>query len=275
MFKHKKLFFLALIFLLAIMPLVLSVSPFISQTSGGCIIIPMMRESIKVNQAFDFNFHVLNATNGYPISNTSISCVFHLYNQTGDHSYAEIMKNDPYSEHFVINEFVARLSAGNFSTVGDYAYQVNCNGTIAQGGCGEKGLFTVTNSGYIATTGRAVVDIGLLLVLIIFLAGCVLLFITNDNLLARVGSLGIGYLLLIAITFISWQMGESFLISAPFIASMFEILFYVLIIGLFPLIIGAFAWYVIMLFKIKEIENLMKHGMSQDEAERRVSRRRR
>lgn len=260
----------AMIFLFAILPLVSSAPPFVStNTQGGCQIVPLIRDTLKQNADFDFNFHVINQSNGYPLSNSSISCVFHLYNQTGDHVFFENLKNDPISEHFVINEFVARINGTNFSKVGNYAYQVQCNGTATVGGCAEKGLFIVTPSGIEATTGRALIDMGLLFVLLLFLTGAVFIFTSSENLLAKVGMFGFGYLLLIAITFISWNMATDFLLSAPFIADMFRILFFVLIIGAFPLLLGAFAWYVIMLFRIKEIERLMGKGMSYDEAERR------
>jgi len=98
------------------------------------------------------------------------------------------------------------------------------------------------------------------------------MFINFNNLLNRVGMIGIGYLLLIAITFISWQMASDFLLSAQFLVSMLRILFIVLMVGAFPLLIGAFAWYVLMLFKIKEIERLMGKGFSEQEARRRTSR---
>jgi hypothetical protein len=45
-----------------------------------------------------------------------------------------------------------------------------------------------------------------------------------------------------------------------------------LVVGMFPLVIGAFAWYVLMLFKIKEIERLMSKGMDMGEAEKRQGR---
>jgi hypothetical protein len=131
--------------------------------------------------------------------------------------------------------------------------------------------FSITPNGEDASVGKAVFYIGLLIMLMIFLVGCVTLFMENDHLLAKVGFLGLGYLLTIAITFIAWNMANDFLLSAPFIVEMFRILFFVLIIGAFPLLIGAFAWYFIMLFKIKEIERLMGKGFSEDEARRRTS----
>jgi hypothetical protein len=53
---------------------------------------------------------------------------------------------------------------------------------------------------------------------------------------------------------------------------MFKILFYVLIIGFFPAFIGFFAWWIIMVSKLKEIERMMNKGMPYDEAERRTGR---
>ena len=131
--------------------------------------------------------------------------------------------------------------------------------------------FTITPNGEEASVGKAVFYIGLLFVLLFFLALCVLAFANFENLLARVGMVGLGYLLLIAITFIGWNMAGDFLTSSPFLVEMLRIFFWVLIIGTFPLLIGAFAWYVLMLFKVKEIERLMTKGMDMDEAERRTS----
>jgi hypothetical protein len=132
--------------------------------------------------------------------------------------------------------------------------------------------FSITPNGEEASVGKAVFYIGLLIVLLVFLIGTVVLFMENGNLLAKVGMFGLGYLLLIAITFIGWNMASDFLTSSPFLIEMLRILFIVLVVGAFPLLIGAFAWYVLMMFKIKEIEDLMKHGMSMDEAEHRQGR---
>lgn len=275
--KDKKInYLLILIFLFAIIPTVSSVPPFISTNDqSGCQIVPVIRETLKLNSDFDFNFHIINVSDGYPLSNSTVSCVFHLYNSSGDHSYTQLLSNDPLAEHLVTNEFVARINGSNFSTVGNYAYLVQCNGTVSFGGCAEKGLFMVTPTGIEASTGRSIVDMGLLLVLLVFFIGSVFIFVSFDNLLARVGTVGFGYLLLIAITFISWNMANDFLLSAPFIAEFFRILFFVLIIGLFPLLIGGFAWYVLMIFKIKEIQRLMDKGFSEEDAKRRTSGRKR
>lgn len=128
-----------------------------------------------------------------------------------------------------------------------------------------------TNATYVAGTGEAIVYTTLNVVLLVFLIGCFAVFLYFNNLIARVLSFGIGYLLIVAITFVGWQMANDFLTS-PFLIEMFRIIFLVFVIGALPLLIGAFAWYVIMLFKIKEIDRLMTKGYSMDEAERRQGR---
>lgn len=116
---------------------------FISTSLSGCEIAPIIRDTLETGQGFDFNFHVTNYSNGAPLSNTSLTCVIHLYNQTGDHYGWAIMKNDPYLEHYSINEWAYRANSHNFTTPGSYAYWVGCNGTIV-GGCQDKGSFTIT-----------------------------------------------------------------------------------------------------------------------------------
>ena len=168
-----------------------------------------------------------------------------------------------------VNRFNYTLPASNTSLTGTYVVCGYCDGAVW---CAD---FEVTPNGEESDIGSAILYIGLLAVLIFFLTMSIMAFKNFDNLLTRVGMLGISYLLIMAITFIGWNMANDFLTSAPFLVEMLRILFFVLIVGLFPLLIGAFAWYVIMLFKIKEIQRLMDHGMDMGDAERRVGRRHR
>jgi len=129
--------------------------------------------------------------------------------------------------------------------------------------------YFVTPNGEEVSSGKSIFYIGLLAVLIFFMVLGIYAFVSFDGLLSRVGMFGISYLILIAITFVGWNMANDFLTSAPFIASFLRILFFVLTIGVLPLVIGGFAWFVIMAFKVKEIQRLMDRGFSMDEAERR------
>lgn len=160
--KFKQLFFFQLILFTLIFAsifqtnLVSSAPPFsTTSTNDGCQITPVVRDTLTVKRDFDFNFHTFNLSNGYPLSNTSLSCVFHLYNQTGDHVMSVFLKNDPYLEHFTTNEWVERMAGKNISSVGTYAYLVQCNGTVLVGGCANKGVIMVVTDS----------DLGLFLIL--------------------------------------------------------------------------------------------------------------
>jgi hypothetical protein len=182
----------------------------------------------------------------------------------------------PNGTTFISNQATTPLGNGAFSyttsfnQTGMHRVQMFCyDGTYS---FSDEGYYDVTPNGQTATIGTGVFYIGLLVILVIFLIGCVVFFMNFDNLLARVGMIGLGYLLLIAISFVAWNMAKDFLTSSPFLIEMFWVIFLVLIIGLFPLLIGGFAWYLIMLFQIKEINNLMEHGMDEQEAHERVKR---
>jgi len=182
----------------------------------------------------------------------------------------------PNGTSFIDNKATTPLGNGAFSystlfnPVGLYKVQMFCyDDTYSYS---SEGWYDVTPNGEQATVGTSILYIGLIFILVIFLAGGVTIFMKTDNLLAKVGMLGISYLLLMAVSFISWQMAIDFLTSTPFLISMLRIIFFVLIAGLFPLVIGSFAWYFLMVFKIKEIENLMTKGFSFEDAERRTGR---
>jgi len=190
-------------------------------------------------------------------------------------SYSNISRVVYPNGSFAINTQTEMIKDGD-----DYSYvfsNTNNSGQyLVYGVCDEGGIkvnwvydFAITDSGSIANTTSAIIYLGLLFILIIFLIVSVVIFIKFDNLLARVGMIGLIYLLLIAITFIGWTTANEFLRNAPFIVSILRILFLALMIGALPLLIGAFAWYVLMLFKIKEIQRLMDKGFSFEDANRR------
>ena len=210
--------------------------------------------------------------------NLSVSLI-----QTCDNStYSNITRILFPNSTFIINSQTNMTKAGdNYNYILGYNWTQDTGNYLVYGVCDENDAytswqydFTITPNGEEATIGTAVFYIGIFLVLIFFFAICIYAFVNFDNLLARVAMIGLGYLLLMAVTFIGWNMAQDFLTSSPFLIEMMRILFWIMVVGFFPLIIGGFAWYVLLLFKIKEINNLMEHGMSVNDAEDRVGRRR-
>lgn len=130
-------------------------------TEGYSIKVPQ-EGNVLQSQNYDFAFHVFNISNGIPIDDTSTSCYFHLYNQSGEH----ILQTDAtYSPSNIDNEWEVFVLGGNFSTPGDYAYIIQCNSTVL-GGYESVG-FTVTNAKVSISTSEAIIYV--LLTLGVFL----------------------------------------------------------------------------------------------------------
>lgn len=270
---------ICLIMLFTILPFI-SALELPSQTrtiNGGCEILTPDFTEIQQNADLNLYFHVYNQTS-YANDDTT-NCTFHLYSLENGGLHTLIIPDVSFLPPRDFSVFINGTT--NLSHIGRYSYLFEC-GIPAEHiktsdqyqVCGIEGEFEVTPNGEEATIGKAVFYIGLLAILLFFIGLSIFGFVSFNNLLARVGLFGFSYLLLIAITFIGWNMANDFITSSPFLIYMLKIMFIVLMAGLFPLVIGAFAYYVIMLFKIKEIENLMKHGMSEQEAEHRAGRKR-
>lgn len=261
--------FMAFMVILSSIAVVSAIPPFTTQQSTNTLQIESPSLPV-IHSGHDrkFHAHVINATSIK--TNKTTTCALHLYNSSSFdiHTPTQWMSFEDYPNGL---DFVMTVKGGNFSNSGIYAYVIGCNSSNEVGFF--RGQFAVTPNGEIADTGTAVFYIGLLGVLLFFLAITIFSFAEFENLLNRVGMIGIGYLLLMAITFIGWNMAQDFLTSSPFIISMLRILFFVFIVGFFPLVIGGFIWYFLQLWKIKEIEGLMTKGMPEHEAKRRVERR--
>ena len=267
MSKKFSFLIISLILLFAILPLVSSAPPITTQsisTGQTMTIESPLYENLKIGQDHRFHAHVINQTSIK--TNKTTQCYLHFYNQSGYD--VNLGATDMEFEEYNGIDFAKTLSAGNWSSAGHYAYVIQCNSSNEV--AFFSGTLDATPTGESLDLGRAIIDIGLLLLLALFLVGCVVIFMETDNLLARVGSLGLGYLLLMAMSFISWNLSKDYLFSAPFLIEMFRIIFFVMIVGFFPLIIGLFVWYFLMLWKVKEIERLMGKGFSEDEARRRI-----
>lgn len=97
-------------------------------------------EVLKLNNDFQFNIHVFNAS-GIRLDNITTDCYLHIYNSSGQHIIREKMLFD--SEDFYLD-----IGGNNFSEVSSYAFNVWCNNTVEQGGFSSKEVL-ITTSGVI------------------------------------------------------------------------------------------------------------------------------
>jgi len=105
----------------------------------GYTITPQEKEVLKQGQDYTINFFVLNRTNGYPIENTSTTCVFFMSDLRGNLFINSTVLYDEY--------WYYKINGGNFSDLGQYDYGIICiNEEVNQGGA-VVGKFTITPSG--------------------------------------------------------------------------------------------------------------------------------
>lgn len=94
-------------------------------TMNGLQIVYPNIQYLKVAHNYTLNIHVYNSSN-VPSGNLpySIDCLLHLYNNTGKHLIRSYM---PYNS--VDKDYEFLLNDSVLSTVGEYDYVIQCNGT--------------------------------------------------------------------------------------------------------------------------------------------------
>lgn len=251
--------------ILFLLPFVLSAPPVttINTIDRGFIIKYPGTESYAKNQTITFNFHVINITDGLPIT-SGITCYFHLYNQSGNHIYT--LHNIATLDYSF--DYQAKVLGSNFTKTGHYSYAFQCNST-SLGGFIENAI-EVTQYGEIPTTSKAIIFFCLVAIILFFLTITLLLFLEIDNTVVRFTCMCLGYLLLVALNYIGWVISDNFIYANTFIKGFFWIVFEVLMFLALPLLLGFFAWYFLSLMKIKEIQDLIDKGIPEKEARWRV-----
>jgi hypothetical protein len=115
-----------------------------SFTDDGLVIISPAIDYKTLGQSFNQNVHVINKSNGAILTNSHVTCVYHLYNESGEHITLLNMTYQPTEV-----EWEAVINADNFSYVGQYSRIIICNythGSFLLGDASEFHFF-VTESG--------------------------------------------------------------------------------------------------------------------------------
>ena len=239
-----------IVFSLILFPVINAIPPpqqNINTQVGLSIDFPLV-ESIKINESFVFNFHVFNISDGLRLDNSSVACIFHLYNTTGTHIIEEEL--DFVTED---NDWQITVKATNFSTVGLFSVQINCNdGSF--GGFNVFG-FEITKTGFILAESESLIYIpllvGIFLIFLLSLSGAIVLPIKNKrnglNEVIDVGFLKYAKVSLIFVTYLIfvWIINLLLTMTLNFnILSQFNGFF-----NMVFLILMAFSWplFVIML----------------------------
>lgn len=143
-------------------------------------------------------------------------------------------------------------------TLGTYFYYVNNYGAF---------IFTINPSGEEPTETTSFLYLGLLLVLIILELFVFWAHMGDKGFVWQFWWFSVTWILMICITYISWQIADNFLISARFLASIFYILFMLLILSFpFYLLILILVTFTIIFIWIWKILPLKERGMTTEES---------
>lgn len=126
--------------------------------------------------------------------------------------------------------------------------------------------FYVTPNGEESDVAKGLLYLGLFSVLILFLSLSIYGIVKVENMYGRFALFWVAWIFLIAVSFIAWNLSSDFLTSAPFVVSMFKIVFYFVMIASFPLMLGSIAWVVYIHTVTDEMKAMMERGMSPEEA---------
>ena len=123
----KFYFIFLFLFLLVFTPTISAQPPFIQPTQpfvDGYIIEIPEQEILKVNQDFNFFFHVFNISNGLPLTDSLVNCEFNLHDSTSKLIFTD---NSLFFDD-TTTAFNVTIGGGNFTTQ-DYTYVTHCNST--------------------------------------------------------------------------------------------------------------------------------------------------
>lgn len=252
---NKKSIIGLFVLFLVLLPLIQAQPPFETTTGAGMQFAYSPYYYVKENTDFNLHVHVINDTAVQ--TNTTTSCLLHLYDSDGSH----LLKT---SLGYEYPEFETTIAGGNF-TVGSHAYIIYCNNTGLQNHL-VSGDFMVSPSGTEFTTAKAIGYTGLLFVFITLLIILLYKFAMEENYGIKIGYLVGAYFDLIMVVYIAHSLTHCFIIDIPGLDQFLELFQSTLLIGLFPLVIFLVFYLFEKIIQEKEVKKLMGMGYSESEA---------
>ncbi|MFA6190639.1 MAG: hypothetical protein WC711_04005 [Candidatus Staskawiczbacteria bacterium] len=252
-----------------LMSLVSAVPPVQTTVFGGNnyeIIYPKI-DYIQPNQTFTFNFHVNNISDGLLLTNSTVSCRFHLYNSSGNH----ILEINNIKDMDASIDFYVKVTGGNFTKIGQYGCLFSCNSS-SFGGYVSFPL-TVTYAKMDIPTSESILYLLLVLgILILFLVSLYfsasLPYSNEKNEKGQVNKVSYFKYIKIGMIMVSYSLFLWFLnilvaISDNFISlnifyGLISGLFFLMLKGFFPALVITFIWIIIVGFKDANFKNMIK-----------------
>lgn len=262
---------LILIMLILCGGIVSAASPFQQQSdfaTGYNIKVPE-KEYFKLGQSYNFEFHVFNITDGVPKQN-GIGCYLHLYNQTGEHIYTAFknISDNNFDYGFMVN-------GNNFTTIGIYYYNIQCNNSILGGYAGQYIYVTAQGVPYSTIHGLVYVCIfGLLIGLFILLVYLVTtinsdnyrdgegkVIAINWNKYIKIFLFAMAYITFIAIVYFAWNLSYGIL-EFKEMEKFFEFVFRTSFILIYPIFVIIIIVGIAQFIKDRKVEEFVKRNLS-------------
>ena len=260
MYKKLTLLFVFAFFLVTIIPLVSSVpptSPFSSSTAGLQIESPTY-QAITTGSSHRFHLHVINTTD--LVLNDTAVCQLHLYNQTGWDIFAGVMEFEDYNGI----DFAITIQGSNFSTTGLYPFVLTCN-TSTQAGFYTDTL-EVNDYGKVLTEGESVsFNYSMIFLMVLFVMAIIGIFSFQQP-YSKLASYWVAHILFVVGTFSVWQFNNGFAVGGGALSGVFQVMFYVSTIAVFPMILMSVVWVFWMSVMNDTMKKLMDRGMDEDTA---------
>jgi len=196
-------------------------------------------------------------TIGGEYCSANATCITTIINPNGD----VLINNQNMTRNNAV--FEVNLTANQTEINGEYEFNIACSDN--RNSFSKFLTFWITPNGEMPTTSKGFIYIGLLVFLIIFFILLIYGVIKAENISLRAFCFLGAYIFLIGITFIAWNLSADYLTSSPFTTAFFRIVWWVLIVGFFPIILIATFYTFWMLMKIDAIQNMINKGVPVDE----------
>jgi len=158
---------------------------------------------------------------------------------------------------------VYTYSFNNTDLVGSYSY-ITCGDLDGARTC-QSVTFEVTQTGFSLNTSGGIMGIGLVAILILFFVFALVGVFKIEDYKGRFALYWVCHLLIIAISFIAWNMAlENYMNNA--IAGIFKIIFWVTITSAFPMVLLSLAWIFYIHTMNDHMEKLIDNGGNVEDA---------
>jgi hypothetical protein len=186
-YKTNHFFLFTLLFLFLI-PISISVPPFLEQQAStpfteGLIVDYEHFVYYPSGRYLELSFHVYNISTGRMLGNDTISCLLHIYNDTGEIFYnLERVKAIDKPTHFIMN-----VNDTLLLKAGSYAWDIYCN-TSYLGGF-SSGNAELTQTGGEEPTPNTEDEYFLYFVFVLAIVILIVSFMKNDSNLASISGM--------------------------------------------------------------------------------------